>query len=903
MKNIAPKDFYNYFHDCYKLDHREFAVDNLLSSKYKYKWFEPKQEELFNDSLPCIPYNNSKVDELRKEIEVYKLEKKLFYGCFFVLGKSENGIIKDKRICAPLLLFPASIKQIDDLTYLEIDIQASFINGAALSKLDLKNDSLTKDSFIREVWDNIPNKHGDALWIRLLLDKYFTNQNSDELILYPKTWSVNKIRSCFSKDEIESGNYKIVPAAGTFLASKSQSSLRVLNDLETMAEQNSFNTSLKELVGNSIEKSNFGSSYFKSRLNKEQYQALQSTSIYSNTILIGPPGTGKSFTISSVVADAVAKGESVLVVSKTKQAVEVIRKMLETDFKLREYIIHTSGAKYKLSLKTKVKKYLSGILARQNHELNEIKIERIHDLIKKLESQFNILIEKELRLSELEFSQDLGLLDKLRKFILKKGILSSEKIWDLFSRINSLSTKLDKELKTYAKKKIAYNIQQNTNKFRQDLSLYYDSIDSESFTEYKKRIRQIKYKNILQIFPLWLANLSDLNSVLPLEKELFDLVIIDEATQCDIASALPAIFRAKKVLIAGDPNQLKHYSFVSSSQQQYAQKKYNLPDDKIFDYRNRSILDLFISKVQEQKQLIFLREHYRSTPSLIEFSNRQFYDGQLEVIKSTPKHTSSSQIKLIQLDGHRNEQGINKEEAQAVMNKLDELIKEYTHLKVGPSIGVISPFTSQVSYINSLLREKYNLNTLKKFNITCGTPYNFQGSEREIILLSFAVCDNSHHSAFIHATKAEVMNVAITRAKSFQYVFSSTNIYNQKKSSLLSQYLAFIEQFNHFEETLVTTDVFQQEVAESLKSNGYPDVKFAYPVAGSLLDLLIVHNESNYFIDLIGYPGMFNEAYSMERYKTLGHTGINCFPLHYSYWKANKEKAINKILEFIGDKN
>ena len=88
-------------------------------------------------------------------------------------------------------------------------------------------------------------------------------------------------------------------------------------------------------------------------------------------------------------------------------------------------------------------------------------------------------------------------------------------------------------------------------------------MDSSSFSVYKKILEDVDHRSVLKVFPVWLANLSDLNSILPLEENLFDLVLIDEATQCDIASVLPAIFRAKQTVIIGDPNQLRHYSFVS----------------------------------------------------------------------------------------------------------------------------------------------------------------------------------------------------------------------------------------------------------------------------------------------------------------------------------------------------
>ncbi|TLX77069.1 hypothetical protein E9993_05135 [Labilibacter sediminis] len=902
MTSINPSNFYSYFRACYKLDYKEFIVDNLLSVKYKYKWFVSGKEELFSENLPYIPYNNNKLLDLKKDMELYKLEKKLFYGAFFILGQSDNPLVKDKRICAPLILFPAEILSIDGLDYLQIDRESFIVNRSILNKLDSNNSSLTKDLFIKELSEDVIKHETNHIWIKNLLDKYFSNIDTEELLLLPHLWPVSKVKSAYSKYNLGSDDFKIVPAAGTVLVDKSTSSLGVLSDLERIKDFGDFNSSLSSLLNGNEELEGDASSYFKSRLNVDQYQALIKSNNYRNSVIIGPPGTGKSYTITSIVADSVVKGKSVLVVSKTKQAVEVIRAMLEQDFRLREYLIHTTGNKYKISLKAKLKRYLSGIKGSLGKRYNIGHIHNVYEELKEAESDFNNFIEKELKLSDIDFSDSPGLFDSWRKAFIKLSMGNGDKIWFLFENIKKLNAQLDKEIKTYSKRTIEYNIYNNSRKYRKDLSMFYDALDANSFTENKRIIKNVKHENILKVFPVWLANLSDLNSVIPLQKDLFDLVIIDEATQCDMASALPAIYRAKHAVISGDPNQLRHYSFVSHAQQNQLRNKFNLPLDKIFDYRNRSILDFYISKVKDQEQITFLREHFRSTPSLIEFSNQQFYEGQLEVLKSAPKHTESSQIELIELEGNRNRLGINEVEAEAILQKLDDLIKSYENQNIIPSIGIISLFSSQVSYLNKRIREKYELSVIKKFNLICGTPYNFQGSEREIVLISFVVCNNTHHSAFIHANKPEVLNVAITRAKSFQYIFKSVSDDKLNQESLLAGYFSFVKSFIHYNEKEVELDQFQKEVIAALSKKGVQNIKYGYPLGGCLLDILVEQEGINYFIDLIGYPGMFKNAFTLERYKTLSRMGIEIIPLHYSYWKNNKTEIINKLLRFLRHK-
>lgn len=335
---MQAKDFYNYFRDCYRLDNREFIVNNLLSSKYEYRWFLEKQEELLRDVLPYIPYNHPKIEELEKDIELYKLEKKLFYGCFFMLGKSENSLSKDKRICSPLLLYPAEIVIKDDLRFLKIDKNELIINYAILSKLTLNNE-LTKDQFLEELDAKLESHDDTGGWLKKLMDKYFENQNSDELNIYPSCWTEKNVKEYFSKRKFKPNKYTIIPAFSTVLLEKSFSSLRVLNDLDLMIEQNEFPINMEELLTEKSSIQSFDFSYFQLQLNKEQYNGLENVHKYHNSVLIGPPGTGKSYSIAAIAADMVAQGKSVLIVSKTKQSVEVIRDMLEQEYLLNDYII------------------------------------------------------------------------------------------------------------------------------------------------------------------------------------------------------------------------------------------------------------------------------------------------------------------------------------------------------------------------------------------------------------------------------------------------------------------------------------------------------------------------------------------------------------------------------------
>src|SRR5262249_36054048 len=155
----------------------------------------------------------------------------------------------------------------------------------------------------------------------------------------------------------------------------------------------------------------------------------------------------------------------------------------------------------------------------------------------------------------------------------------------------------------------------------------------------------------------------------PLKIGLFDLAIIDEATQCDIASCLPILQRARRVVISGDPNQLRHISFLPRSRQAELLARHEIPatEEQRLDYREKSILDFVNDALTSQDQVIFLDEHYRSSPPIIQFSNQRFYAGGLRVMTEKPGITFRDSLVLSHDEGRRNREGVNAEEAKRLI--------------------------------------------------------------------------------------------------------------------------------------------------------------------------------------------------------------------------------------------
>ena len=273
----------------------------------------------------------------------------------------------------------------------------------------------------------------------------------------------------------------------------------------------------------------------------------------------------------------------------------------------------------------------------------------------------------------------------------------------------------------------------------------------------------------MKFLPVWvITNLSVRNSV-PLENNLFDLLIIDEASQCDIASAFPLFFRAKNVVIIGDPKQLKHISLISEEQDKKIADENGITDlYNNYSYMKNSLYDLADkTSVANNDKPILLDEHYRCARNIITFSNEYFYEKLLHVLtdelrlKPMPEKLAHD-ILWHDVCGRtiRDESSYNIEEADCVVEILNRLTK---NCGPGVSYGIVTFFRAQMELISQKIMSDENLKTM---NITVGTSHRFQGDEKDVIIFSPAVSYGVKNCTlkWIHST-SQLLNVAITRAK------------------------------------------------------------------------------------------------------------------------------------------
>jgi very-short-patch-repair endonuclease len=309
---------------------------------------------------------------------------------------------------------------------------------------------------------------------------------------------------------------------------------------------------------------------------------------------------------------------------------------------------------------------------------------------------------------------------------------------------------------------------------------------------------------ITHILSCWAVTSLSARGRVPLEAGFFDLVIIDEASQCDIASVLPLLFRAKRAVIIGDDKQLTHITSINEMQDTHLLEKYDLQDKFMsWSYSATSLYQLATS-LSNIESIVTLRDHHRSHADIIGYSNKHFYEGGLRVatkyenLKPIPNEPA---VRWIDVKGKciRPETGssYNDREAEEVVKELARLVA--TGYK--GSIGVVTPFHAQAVRIMDKLRLKQDLaDRLTVRNFLCDTVHKFQGDERDVMIFSSVVSDGITEGAvsFLDRT-GKLFNVAITRARAALILVGDKQACH---NSRITHYKGFVEYLNTLEHAI-----------------------------------------------------------------------------------------------------
>ena len=287
------------------------------------------------------------------------------------------------------------------------------------------------------------------------------------------------------------------------------------------------------------------------------------------------------------------------------------------------------------------------------------------------------------------------------------------------------------------------------------MDILYMNDEDEQVTQFNRYLAEDdNLKKFLRIFPI-LATTCISAHKLGDPRPYFDMVIMDEASQCNTAVSLVPILRGENLMLVGDPQQLNPVILLDSKDNDFLKEKYSIPSE--YDYINNSVYKTFLA-CDSVSDEILLSYHYRCHPKIIAFNNKKYYNNKLHIESSV-----QSKCPLLYVDVP-NEGSSEKNTAPAEALQ----IIDYARKNKNKKIGVITPFVNQKNLINELLRE----NALS--DVTCGTVHAFQGDEKDIILFSLSVTGRTHLKTYqwLKSNK-ELINVATSRAREQLIVLSN----------------------------------------------------------------------------------------------------------------------------------
>ena len=284
------------------------------------------------------------------------------------------------------------------------------------------------------------------------------------------------------------------------------------------------------------------------------------------------------------------------------------------------------------------------------------------------------------------------------------------------------------------------------------------------------------FPNIVDLMPCWAVTSLSAKGKVPFERNFFDLLIVDEASQCDIASILPLLYRAKRAVVIGDPMQLKHIASLTPEKDQRLQTTHRIPESyAAWNYCVNSIFNLALS-IADKNALTMLRDHHRSHADIIEFSNRFFYKGRLRVATSYDRLKSPGMgdpsVIWTECAGRvrrpANGGAVNEVEAQALVQEIRALIDTGYQ----GSIGAVTPFRAQANYIRRIVIQDQQLtDALIRAEFLVDTVHRFQGDERDVMFFSPVVSQGVLPGAInFLKSNGNLFNVAITRARARLHV-------------------------------------------------------------------------------------------------------------------------------------
>lgn len=507
------------------------------------------------------------------------------------------------------------------------------------------------------------------------------------------------------------------------------------------------------------------------KINKNQLRVVYNA-INRNVMFVqGPPGTGKTTSIVNILHSCLFNDDTCLLASGNNEAVDhVVRKL--------------SGIKYKqvpiyypmlrLGRDELIEQSLNELVVRAQYfknltipdDYNKHYASVIDDLKVKMKGVNGILDDYE---NSLVIQQNIHTLQDFKKIISEDSSMDDTtramSLIDIDAQIMDLDSQLTRREFSDALFNTEFIDEELISEYLYLTSIYYGIslfknsskalLDILSMNDPKARLKSFKQliredggmKLLLNCFPIIISTIMS-STKLGTGSGLFDLLIIEEASQANPALSLIPMHRSKRACFIGDQNQLQPIVSITTEHNAELMGIYNVPNQ--YSYKDNSILTTLL-KVDQNSKYILLNKHYRCAKKIIDFSNKKYYNNALN-LDDIPERGNS--LKLVNAsNGFAVEKNTSLNEVNAVIREIQSTPSEV-------QVAVITPFRNQARLIQDELA-KIGLQHIK-----VGSIHTFQGQESDKIIVSTAITDKTTAGAFDWVkNNKELINVMTTRAK------------------------------------------------------------------------------------------------------------------------------------------
>ena len=523
-----------------------------------------------------------------------------------------------------------------------------------------------------------------------------------------------------------------------------------------------------DLLDRPLRRKNYPLALIGRQTNLDQLLAIHNAMKYPVAYIQGPPGTGKTNTILNTIVTAFFNEKTVLFASynnhpvntvfeklaameyqgkripfpvlrlgnvdKVREAIGYIRELYE---QARGITVFEGTLDRRKDDRARRAKDLSNLL-RRYEEMLDLK-ERRETLNRMLEYQSRM----QMSLEMLPFQADLQgrQLRQIQNRIGQMGeITDGDALALLYDDLEELRKYLYYTSARYLKKL-------DDKKYAKLREILFDTDEKEQTAAFSKYLTETaNVKKLQEIFPIIITTCISAHR-LGEPGPMFDMVIMDEASQCNTAVSLVPILRGESLMLVGDPQQLNPVILLEEAPNRKLRKKYNVAEE--YDYCKNSIYKTFLA-CDAVSDEVLLHNHYRCNRKIIEFNNQKYYNARLQICCE-----SKEPRPLVYVDV--------KNRGEALRNTAPGEVEEilgYARCHREQSIGVITPFVNQRKLIEEAL-EREGLS-----HVSCGTVHAFQGDEKDVVLFSTAITDQTQAGTYEWLkNNKELINVATSRAR------------------------------------------------------------------------------------------------------------------------------------------